>query len=294
MSDNNQTPQSSPFEIVTPNKPKKVSPKNFVILFMILVFVGISVFLGVYLVGQSQNLEESAAPATAMYLTPGSQTKTPGSTFSFTVNIDTSTNAVTGIDARLTFNPNAMQIVSLQQGSGVTNLNQTISNTYDNTAGTISYAIFTLDGSKAVQGSGIEVLKVNAQVAAGAASGSYNIAFDPASAASASQEGQNVLISKSQGTLIVAGGTGSNPTPTATATATATGTAQATATPTASATPNATATATATSNTATATATPVSTQSSPLPIPVSGTDWPTYLGMAVGIIVIIGSFMLAL
>ncbi len=282
----NTTPQSSPFEIVNPSKSKGVGPKSIAIVMVILIFLGISIFLGVYLVQQRTNVAERAAPATAMYINPGSQTKAPGSSFTFSVNIDTSTNFVTGIDTRLTFNPNIIQVTSLQQGSGVTNLNQTISNTYDNTAGTISYAIFTLDGTKAVNGSNIEVLKINASVKSGAAGGSYNITFDPASAASASQEGQNVLVSKSQATLIVSGGS-STATPTPTATATAGGNA----TPTATATSTGSAT---TTPTATATTAPGGTQSTPLPIPESGTDWPTMLGIGLGILTILGAVVLAL
>ncbi len=281
--DQKNSAQNSPFEIVSPSKSKKVSPRSFAIVLVILIFLGISVFLGVYLLQQRTNVAEKAAPATAMYITPGSQSKAPGSTFTFSVDIDTSTNSVTGVDARLTFNPAVMQITSLTQGAGATNLNQTITNTYDNTAGTISYAIFTLDGTKAIHGSNIEVLKVNAQVASGAAAGSYNIAFDPATAASASQEGQNVLVSKSQGVLIVAAA-GNNPTATPTPTATATSTSQATATPT----PTATATDSG------ATATPVATQSTPLPIPVTGTEWPTYVGVAFGLLTIVGAIILAI
>ncbi len=282
--------QSSPFEIVSPGKSKKVSPKNIGIVLMILVFLGASIFLGVYLVQQRTNVTQRAAPATSMYLTPSSQTKAAGSNFTFSVSIDTGTNSVTGVDTRITFDPTVMTVVSLQPGSGVTNLNQTITNTYDNAAGTISYAIFTLDGSKAVQGAAIEVLKVNATVKAGAAAGTYNIAFDPASAASASQEGQNVLVSKSQGTLVVSAASGSAATPTATATATST----ATPTGTGTATPTPTATATSTSAGATATATPVGTQGTPLPIPVTGTDWPTMLGVGLGIFAVIGAVLLAI
>ena len=68
------------------------------------------------------------------------------------------------------------------------------------------------------------------------------------------------------------------PTPTPTATLSATPTATASATPTA---------------TATGSATP-KVQTSPLPIPVSGTSWPTLVGAGVGVLVIIGSILLAL
>jgi len=73
-----------------------------------------------------------------------------------------------------------------------------------------------------------------------------------------------------------------------------------TATPTAtpSGTPTATATATATSTasgspTATATATSTSTSPTEPSLPVVGTSWPTLLGTGFGILVILGSLLLA-
>jgi hypothetical protein len=45
--------------------------------------------------------------------------------------------------------------------------------------------------------------------------------------------------------------------------------------------------------TATASATP-KVQTSPLPIPVSGTSWPTIVGAGMGVLIIIGSILLAL
>lgn len=77
-----------------------------------------------------------------------------------------------------------------------------------------------------------------------------------------------------------------SPTPTATATPSAT----ITPTATGSATPTATATASATPA---RTATP-SAQTTPLPIPVTGISWPTIISGGVGILVIVGSVLLAL
>lgn len=310
--DQKTSSESSPFEIVTPARPKKFSPKSLAIIIIVVIFLGISVFLGVYLVQQRTNVAEHAAPATAIYVTPGSQTKAPGSSFTFSIDMDTSTNAVTGVDVRLTFNPAAMQIVSLSQGSGITNLDQTITNTYDNTAGTISYAVFTLDSTKAVSGTGVEVLRVSAKVTSAATAGNYNIAFDPATAASASQEGQNVLISKSQGVLVVSGGT---PTPTPTGTPTPTPTATATSSTGSGNSCNGTCgsntncasglycysgscrnpscASDSTCGCGVATPTPTA-QSSPLPIPVTGTDWPTMAGVGIGVGAIVASLLLAI
>jgi len=67
-------------------------------------------------------------------------------------------------------------------------------------------------------------------------------------------------------------------------------------TPTLTPTPSATATASATpTGTATSSATPQATGSAtPVPIPVTGMSWPTIVGTAVGILVIIGSILLVL
>jgi hypothetical protein len=289
-------------------------PKVILVIIGILVLAG-GLVAGLLLVQQNENIARRAAPATVMYVTPASQSKAPGSTFTYSVKIDTGANAVTGVDVRMNFNPAAIQITSLQLGSGAGSLNQTIANTYDNATGKISFAVFTLNSSNSLTGSSIEVLKVNGTVKANAPAGSQTLSFDPATAASATQEGQNVLITKTQGTITVTGAvTGGTPTATPTPTATgaktptptptrtptlppgATPTRTPTATPTR--TPTATPTATATSNgqataTPTVTATPTPAQTS-MPIPESGSGWATYLGVAFGIMIIFGSLILAL
>lgn len=346
-----QQQSGAPFEIVTNSKSKKISGKNLLIILLAVIFLVVSVFLGVYLVGKRTNVAQKASPATSMYITPGSQTKAPGSNFTFTVNMDTAENLVTGVEVRLVYDPAIIEVTSIQQGVDITDLSQSLANTYDNTAGTVTYVAFNLDTSKAVTGTGLEVLKVNAKVKAGAASGNSNIEFDPTTDASGLQEGVSILISKTQGILVVSGSTSTSPTPTSVATAHATATATAHATATASpmstshATPTATAHATSTASpsatdsgnscggtcgsnsncksnymcyqgycrnpncpnesscgcasaTSTAAATSSSsnsnTQSSPLPIPVTGTDWPTMLGIGVGLFTIIASIFLAL
>ncbi len=100
-----------------------------------------------------------------------------------------------------------------------------------------------------------------------------------------------------------------SPTASAKATATASPKASATATATSTATSTATATATATANsnpqatvnvgtgtpTSTATATTAATaQTTSKPIPVTGVEWPTIAGVGLGIMVIVGSILLAL
>ncbi len=186
--------------------------KNFAKLILPLILVA-GLIAGLILVKQNQNPARKAAPSTSIYVVPASQSKTPGSTFSYSVKIDTGGNAVTGIDIKMNFDPSTFEVTSLQFGSGVSALNQIIANTYDNTTGKIQFAIFTLNTSQVVIGSNIEVLKVNGVVKSTAATGNHQLTFDPGTLASASQEGQNVIISKNPGTIIVVSPTPSpNPT----------------------------------------------------------------------------------
>lgn len=61
-------PQSDPpsttgsaFEIVTPSKSKKTNVKSIIIIAAVFLFLGVAVFLGVYLVQQQQQISEKAA-----------------------------------------------------------------------------------------------------------------------------------------------------------------------------------------------------------------------------------------
>lgn len=52
---------ASAFEIVTPSKSKKGSPKSIIIILLVFVFLAGAIFLGVTLVKQNQNVAEKAA-----------------------------------------------------------------------------------------------------------------------------------------------------------------------------------------------------------------------------------------
>ncbi len=186
--------------------------KNIIRLLGILV-LGAGLIAGLILVKQKQNPAPKAAPSTSIYVVPTSQSKAPGNTFSYSVNMDTAGNAVTGIDIKMDFDPSVFEISSLQFGSSATNLNQIIANTYDNTAGKIQFAIFTLNTSQAVIGSNLEVLKVNGIIKSTATAGNYQLAFDPETKASALLAGENVIISRNPGTITITSSTPSpNPT----------------------------------------------------------------------------------
>lgn len=171
--------------------------------------------------------KEHAAAATQLSVFPHSENLAPGNNFTFSVVMDTGSNAVTGVDLLLKFDPKIIQVSSLAKGSGIAALNNNINNNFDDNAGTISYTVFTLDKSQAVSGSNVQILQVNARINSDANLGNSYVTFDSSTAVSATGETQSVVTSESPGTLIIASTT---PTPTATATATPTPTATATAT----------------------------------------------------------------
>lgn len=250
-----------------------------VVLYIISTLVLIAgIVVGVILVQQNQDIREKAAPATSVFISPANQSKNPGNTFTFSVNMDTGVNQITGVDIRLNYDPNLVEVTSIQKGSGISALDSQITNTFSNTTGKISYAIFTVNKTNAVTGSVISILTVNGNIKNTAGNASFS--FDPATTISGINEGQNVIINSTPGNIIISSARGTA-TPTATATATATSRTTATAT----------ATSTATSTTK-ATNTSVTVTPTPAPIPVTGISIPTYFGIGLGFIAIFGSLLL--
>lgn len=264
----------------------------------LIILIG-SVVVGTLLVRQNQDFRERAAPATSLTISPSTQNKAPNENVTFEVVMNTGTNLVTGVDLRMTFDPSVLEITSITKGSGIVNLDATIANVFNNNAGTISFAVYTVDKSKAVNGSSLQALVVNAKVKSGAPSGVTRINFESTTSIAGVDEGQNVLTNASSGNInVTSGSAGSG------ATATATGTAVATATATnsgigggAGGTSTATATATSTAKSS-VTATPTGINGSgtatPFPVPETGFDIPTILGIGVGMLVVFTSLFLAL
>ncbi len=172
------------------------------IIFSIL-FLLIGVFIGVKLASTVQKLNKGATAETIIYIAPTSQSKNLGASFDFSVKIDTGANAITGVDINLNFDPHALEVISLQAGSGISDLSSLIYSRFDNSAGTIGFATYTVDRNKTVSGSGIEILKINAKVKNNAVLGTYPITFDVKTAASGRNEVINVIANMTNGNLIV-------------------------------------------------------------------------------------------
>lgn len=172
---------------------------KFVLGFLSLLILSIGIVVGTFLVGQNQDIREKAAPATVAYISPATFDNQIGTDFSFYVKMDSVSNNISGVDIRLNYNKDVIQIVSLEKGSGASNLESPIASTFDNTIGKIKYIIYTGDKTKAVSGSGIEMLKVNAKSKSNAIAGEYLITIDPETVASGVTETQNILTSLSNG-----------------------------------------------------------------------------------------------
>ncbi len=254
----------------------------------IIALVG-GIVAGLLLVQKQQDIREKAAPATSLSVTPGSQSKTPGQTFTQSVVMDTGANQVSGVQFEINFDPQAVEVTGIQKGSGIASLDQEIKNEINNTTGRISYSAFTLNSSNWVNGQGLSALTITAKVKDSASSGTYQTGFAGTTAVSASGEGQNVVTGTTPGTLTVSV-VGQNPTPTSAPTTAPTqpgSTTSPTATSQSAGNPTTVPTKTATSKPAGATATAP-------PLPETGTSWPTYLGAGVGILIILASLVLAL
>ena len=244
---------------------------------VILAVVGVLILagglaLGLYLVRQRQELRSKAAPATTLKVSPASQSKLPGQTVAFTVLMGTGTNTISGVDLNLTYDPDAIEVESILKGSGISAFDQITKNSFDAVSGTISYSAFTATATAAVTGPSLEVLRITGRVLDDALSGSYQIAFASTTTTSGVENGENVLVGSTPGTLLVLAAAG------ATGTGTASPTATASATPTSSPT-----------GTATASATPTSTPDELLD---AGVSLPTILGAGFGALLILGSFLL--
>ncbi|MEO8581446.1 MAG: cohesin domain-containing protein [Patescibacteria group bacterium] len=103
-----------------------------------------------------------------------------GSNFQVNVVADTAGQKVSGVDAQLTFDPNTVEIVSIQQGTGAS-FPSYQELTYDNTAGKIyiSANIGTSASPTPVMGSNIQVAKIIGKTKTATSSTSLQFVFAP-------------------------------------------------------------------------------------------------------------------
>jgi hypothetical protein len=176
----------------------------------------IGVVAGIVLVQSPQEFREQAAPATTVFVSPSSQSKNNGDAITFSVNMNTGTNQVVGMDLALSYDPSVLTVTSISKGSGISQFDSVIRNDINNTTGAILYSAFTVDRTKALSGSDITALIVTATVKQNAPLGTSNITLLSQTSVAALTEGQNVIVSKVGGTIQVTSGAVSTNTPTVT------------------------------------------------------------------------------
>lgn len=254
----------------------------------ILILLG-GLFIGLILVRRRQEIREKAAPATTLLIIPSTQSGTPGQSVDFSIIVDTGENLVIGFDIDLKFNPSAITINSLQRGSGVASFSQVIRNNIDNSQGVINYSAFTLEKTKVVQGSSVEVMRIAGNIKPSATAGTYSLSFAPTTAVAGVAEGQNVLVGKTPGNVVVLGvpAPSSTPTPIVTPSPTPPAIGGGADYTTPSLTPSLT-------PTPTPTPTPSQTVAPTETLPEAGVSYPTIIGLVIGLFLLIGSLVLAI
>ena len=189
---------------------------------------------GVALVKQKQKLEKKAAASTNLSFIPSSVSVVRGQNFSISSKMDTGSNAVTGIDIDIRYNPAVLHISQVQPTSAISNFTYVISSKtfINNSLGEARYVTYTADSTLGVTGN-VNILTITGSVLSNAAPGSYQITYGrpPTLVIAVGEEG-DVLQNVSAGTIIV-----TLPTPTPTVTPTPTPTPTNTPTPTPTPTP---------------------------------------------------------
>jgi flagellar basal body-associated protein FliL len=264
-------------QIVTPKPVKKsISTKLLILILSLIVIVGGTV-AGFILVRQNQQIQEKAATPTGtakVYLTPETKTVNPNQSFSVNVILDTAGRKITAITIDLSYpyteSTPPITATDIQISSSLT-IDQSWKfpiKTINTQDGKVQIKIGGLNSSQTgYQTQGEEnIATINFK---GVSAGTINMSFNPATTKVTSKDsGEDILLTPSStGTYTVAGAT-SNPSANPTSSASPSPSASASAVPWTSPTP------------------------SPIPAPESGVSLPTTIGIASGMVLLIGSILL--
>lgn len=167
--------------------------------------------VGVYLMQQSTEFREKAAPATTLSFNAQTLSPDVGQEFIVTSTINTAENQVVGVELYITFTPGVLELQEVTSGNFF-NDEGGFNPSIDNEQGTLSYVIWTEPASVPSQGTGaLATLRFKAMK-----SGSATIGYTESTLVGAIQEdGKNVLTGTTPITLNVAG-LSATPSPTTT------------------------------------------------------------------------------
>jgi len=181
--------------------------KKVTVMFVVLVMLA-GVGVGVYLIQQSTEYREKAAPVTTLSF--NSQTLTPdvGQEFIVTSEINTAENQVVGVELYINFTPDVLELLEVTPGNFFLNLGS-FAPELDNEQGKVSYILWLMPNTQPAQGTGtLATFRFKAKQ-----TGSAMINYTQETLVGAIEEaGQNVLAGTTPLTLTI---TGPSATPTA-------------------------------------------------------------------------------
>lgn len=161
----------------------------------------LSLVAGVFLVSQSQNINEQASPSTSISFIPSSQEVHKGQTFNTQVEIDSGLENITGIDIIIDFDPNKINLNEIKPTSELTNFTSVIKNDINNAIGQARYTAFTLDKNQAISGT-LKILSISGTTPQNSILGQSEIKFSSDTILIATNAGQNILTNTKSATII--------------------------------------------------------------------------------------------
>jgi len=185
-----------------------VVKKIVVVLVVLIMLAGVGV--GVYLMQQSTEFREKAAPATTLSF--DTQTLSPeiGQVFNVQSVINTGENKIAGVQLKIDFTPGTLELVDVVAATSLFDDLGQLNPVIDNELGTLDFVIWTMPNTTPYQGTAtIATLSFRA-LKAGTATISY---ADGSLVGAIEEEGKNVLVGTTPLTLNISG---PSATPTAT------------------------------------------------------------------------------
>lgn len=129
------------------------------LLILVSIFLLGAIPVGIYLVGQNQEIRKRAAPATTLAITPSTAQKKIGDTFSMEVAIDTGENQVVAAELHLVYDPTKLEMETISNGALFPNI--LASGSIE--AGAASITVGAADVKQPIKGTGaVAVIRLKA------------------------------------------------------------------------------------------------------------------------------------
>jgi hypothetical protein len=264
--------------------------KKIALTFLVILLLMAGVGAGVYLVRQQTEFREKAAPASTIALVPSKTSPSVDETFTVAADINTGSNSVLAVEMHVTFDETKVEAIGASNSTFFT-APKNVGPSIDNNNGTLTYTVYIDPGTAPRQGQGTVATFTFRAKASGnttvALSSETNVGADD----STGDLGVNVLSGTTPAILTIQGSTAPTPTPTVVQ--------QSTNTPTPTG-PTRTPTPTTIGSVSAATITPtdfladITITTAPDELPDSGMSIPMSLGVGVGVVMLLGSMLLAL